>query len=256
MRQRANCARTSCGVGKEAARRAAPGRGPVEPNGFTLVEILIAIGLLGVGLLMAACLFPAGVQANVHSADDLLGTLICQNGLALAKARLNTTDVTSPYYTDLSPIFAPADLLYPHGSDEGEGFFVLGCNASPTDPASNDYQFTVIAYQKHRDGGAVLLKTAVGTAMPGKGKDADTGRFLFKNGSESVAQVGATMVVTEPGRTGRVRIVSIDGNEATLSRPLFQGSQQDIHVVIPYQQGLSIDPVIGAMTARTSLPIR
>jgi len=56
-------------------------------RGFSLTELMISIGILAVGLTMAGALFPAALQASRESLKDVLGSIICENGLAIAKAR-------------------------------------------------------------------------------------------------------------------------------------------------------------------------
>jgi prepilin-type N-terminal cleavage/methylation domain-containing protein len=57
-------------------------------KGYSLIELMIAIGIMGVGLVMAAALFPAGIRETELSRNDTLGTMIADNGVALLKAKL------------------------------------------------------------------------------------------------------------------------------------------------------------------------
>jgi hypothetical protein len=48
---------------------------------------MIAIGILAIGLVMAGALFPAAMQMNQRSTRDIMGSIICENGLAMTKVR-------------------------------------------------------------------------------------------------------------------------------------------------------------------------
>ncbi len=60
--------------------------------GFTLMEVLLSIGILGVGLVLAAALFPAALLHNRTSAANTLGTLVCENTLTVVRARVRDAD--------------------------------------------------------------------------------------------------------------------------------------------------------------------
>ena len=62
-------------------------------RGFSLAETMIAIGILGIGMTMAASLFPAALQESERASSSQLGSLICENALALAQAVLVPADV-------------------------------------------------------------------------------------------------------------------------------------------------------------------
>jgi len=221
-------------------------------SGFTLAELLISIGILGVGLTMSAALFPAGLGANKDSANDLLGTMICQNGLAVAKSRLKAFHVTGTAYTllnDSPQVFTAAEMQYPYGSNKGTGFYVFGRQIQAE---KNEYELMVIAFQKHPSGGDVVLKPATGTAYTRSG----TGQFDFKNGGEKYAQVGATMILTGGSSSGSARIVSLGGKTAVLDNPISSRTTRNAEVKILYQEGVPISPILGVMSARTSLPER
>ena len=225
--------------------------GPSKPvcgrRGFTLAELLIAIGILGVGLTMSAALFPAGLAANKNSADDLLGTLICQNGLALAKMTLRSGDLTVPgSFVDLSSRFQPADLQYPAGGTSSMGFLVIGRKVQAN---KNDHQVMVIAYRKHPGGGSVTLRDVTGTAIP-KGT---VGQFTFSTGSQYV-QVGSPLFFKSQTTVGYATILSKDGSVATIDVPM--GPARNIEAIVIHQEDVEISPIIGMVGVRTALQHR
>ena len=74
---------TSCSAGPKRA-------------GFSLTELMIAIGIMAIGLAMVASLFPAALAINRRSTQEILGTIICENGIALTKVRFASGSVPTP----------------------------------------------------------------------------------------------------------------------------------------------------------------
>jgi hypothetical protein len=68
-----------------------PGVRRGRSGGFTLTEIMIALGVMVIGLGMAAGAFHAGIQNHMTTIDDIFGRLICENAVAIAKVRLRHT---------------------------------------------------------------------------------------------------------------------------------------------------------------------
>ncbi len=58
--------------------------------GFSLAEMVIALAILGVGLSMLLSLFPAAIVETASSTNQTMGSLICQNGLTMAKSALTS----------------------------------------------------------------------------------------------------------------------------------------------------------------------
>lgn len=69
---------------------------PVRSNpsfrGFSLVEMLFAIFVLGIGVISIASLFPVGLTQQRRSADDILGPTIANNALELIRSRVSPDD--------------------------------------------------------------------------------------------------------------------------------------------------------------------
>lgn len=64
-------------------------------EGFTMMELMLTIGILAIALTMVSGLFPVAVRENNESYKDVVGTLICENGLAVAKTILTDGNVPS-----------------------------------------------------------------------------------------------------------------------------------------------------------------
>ena len=61
-------------------------------SGFSLVEMLLAIFILGIGVISISSLFPAGIVMQRQSTDDLLGPVVAKNALGMLRARLTQSD--------------------------------------------------------------------------------------------------------------------------------------------------------------------
>ncbi len=61
-------------------------------GGFSLVEVLLAIFILGVGVIAVAALFPAGIAQQRRSVDDIIGPIVANNAMAILRTRLRPDD--------------------------------------------------------------------------------------------------------------------------------------------------------------------
>lgn len=76
-------------------------------TGFSLIEVLLAIFILGVGVISIAALFPAGIAQQRASADEIIGPTVANNALSLLRTKLRPDDfgnfeqfgVSAPRYT-------------------------------------------------------------------------------------------------------------------------------------------------------------
>lgn len=61
-------------------------------RGFTLVELIIAILVLGMGLVMLAAIFPAGIAQQQFANDDILGRVVADHALSVIRTKVKPDD--------------------------------------------------------------------------------------------------------------------------------------------------------------------
>jgi prepilin-type N-terminal cleavage/methylation domain-containing protein len=64
-------------------------------RGFTLAEMLLAIFILGIGVISIAALFPAGIALQRQAADDTIGPIVAKNAFATLRSKLSQEDFGS-----------------------------------------------------------------------------------------------------------------------------------------------------------------
>ena len=63
-----------------------------KPQGFSLIELLLAIFILGIGIISIAALLPAGIRQQQRAADDLIGPIVANNAMTLLRSKLKPDD--------------------------------------------------------------------------------------------------------------------------------------------------------------------
>jgi len=80
---------------------------------FTLVEVLLAVFILGIGIISVSALFPAGIVQQRASNDDALGPVVAQHAMGVIRGKVGQDDF---------------------GTFEEYGLYDLGANAPTTIP--------------------------------------------------------------------------------------------------------------------------
>lgn len=89
-------------------------------RGFSLVELLLAIFILGIGVISVAAVFPAGIALQRQSNDDTLGPLVANHAMAILRSRLGQEDFGSFSQHAPSPYFVAAASGAPIFTVEGD----------------------------------------------------------------------------------------------------------------------------------------
>jgi prepilin-type N-terminal cleavage/methylation domain-containing protein len=61
-------------------------------RGFSLAEVMLAMFILGIGIVAVASIFPAGIAQQRQAADDILGPIVAENALAVLRSKVRPED--------------------------------------------------------------------------------------------------------------------------------------------------------------------
>jgi len=230
-------------------RRKAPIRGPVAAGGgFSLVELMIAVGILGVGLIFSLALFTAAVKENASSANSSMGTLICKNALAVARVRLKNGSIGTAFGPLPANELGLGDLTYPIGDNTTtRGCLVLGARivggqGSPI----NDYLLVFVAYRKSD------VTHSVETRKLTLAKSVPAGDTSFPaEGQGTWLQIGSPVIASNGQYAW---IIAISNDTVYLDRAIDE--TEDIpgpFFVVVESGGVKVSPAILVMGSRTGL---
>jgi len=85
-------------------------------RGFSLIELLLAIFILGVGVISISAVFPAGIVQQRRAQDDILGPVIAEAALSTIRSKVGQSDFgTFEEFGIGSPAaFTPLDRPFPN----------------------------------------------------------------------------------------------------------------------------------------------
>jgi len=144
-----------------------------ENNGFSLVEVLMAVGILAIGMTFIAGIFPAGIYFATIATEQTIAAVAADE--AFAKIRLYGIDFDSPQwsanpniacvdYNEVSPVpINPSEFAYPStGTGAAQYYWSALCRR--VEPNSQLVQVTVF----------VCRKVGTGTTYPDPANPFDT----------------------------------------------------------------------------------
>lgn len=224
-----------------------------QRGGFSLAEVLIAMGIFGIGLSLTASLFPTGATEARIASSNVIGTMICHNGLALVKTKFLHDSVKSSYTNVFNwvPSLMGDDRYYPLGTAEKTtGFLVLG--RQPRGDDDNDYHFIIIAFSKVSASNTESVEEKTGSITNYN----STSKVTFTS-SDSL-QIGSPVIVranvsAELTAGSWARINSLDGSVAVLDHQLPE-SGGNISLYVVNETNAFRSPAMSVLAARTPLP--
>jgi prepilin-type N-terminal cleavage/methylation domain-containing protein len=234
-------------------------------HGFTLAEILVALGILAIGMSMVAAIFPAAMEFNRTSTNSTLGSIICENGLILSELALTAEIVDALPPGRLAPLaddmsgrdvhISRNEQHYPTGQgDARTGFAMLARKISA---AGSTYQLVTVAYRKSDKDNKVALLPVTCTFESG----ADRHRIKTISPGNTV-KIGTPLINVDTGEFAMVNSINVDATTATLDidptkRNIAGGSKYYVLVEVdPTNQSIGAlrrSPAIGAMSKVTGL---
>jgi len=231
-----------CRLGREDPPRTGRTAGP---GAFSLAELMIALGILGIGIAMVAVLFPAALKQTEASYNDSIGTIIAQNGLAVARTMLKATDVTSdtlaPLWDDsTTPASNPPATLREYNDNPpatpDKGFIVLGRQI-----AGNEVQLVIVAYAKKNPTAKVTARKVTNVIIDNIDKS------LVRSGGNFVKK--SPLILTD----GRYAVIEAVSPDVLLNTEGFSGITSDAFV-IEESGGATVSPAMAVLTATVALP--
>ena len=214
-------------------------------GGFTLMELMMAIGILGIGMVMAASVFPAALKENQLSNDDVIGEMICKNGLNMGKIHYTVATVTSTTFD--TEVVEAAYGNYPIGPDNTSLGYALLARKIDDDPdcQNEGYQLVCAAYRKRGGVDKTIFWSSV------------TVNSVQVVDSVSVVTVTESLRVGSPfilrGTGEYATITKVDGSTATLNCKL-EGIAVGNEAYLLFEQDESeYSPAIFVMSTRTGL---
>jgi type II secretory pathway pseudopilin PulG len=94
---------------------------------FTLVEVLLAVFILGIGLIMVACVFPVAADWTRQNTEETVAQMVAETGRGIILAKYG--------YADVSTVTTTVQLLNLAKLPIGERAYALG--QSPAYPAAS-----------------------------------------------------------------------------------------------------------------------
>ena len=135
-------------------------------SGFTLVEVMIAMGILAMALPMIASTLMAGMIAKKEAVEKTMATIVAENAISILRVRASNQALTAAWGAGKgatllqvpNSIISTADKAYkPCGEASLYGYEVLGQRMADN---ANDFRFAVLVYRKVSDADTVSSATA------------------------------------------------------------------------------------------------
>ena len=247
--------------------------GGVPSAGFTLIEIMLAMGIMAVGMAMVAALFPAAILQSKDADHYTKSVLISRNAEAVICAEANYAGFfvglgdTEFHVLTINDtpggVIHSQDATYPTDGPPADSSYGWVALVRRVTAGANDYQFVVIPFRKlpSIDYGDDDRPDDPQRVTMGLDADPDEPSALFEDADDLA--VGSPVVVAAGEFTGRFAFIErVDGEKVYLSNTLGVpnfltdpgGIDREIDLYVLRGGGESeAPPAIGCYVFRTAL---
>jgi len=235
-------------------------RGRTGRKGFSLAELMIAIGIMGIGLTMAASLFPAAIREHNRSTSNVLGMIMTENALETARAALSHplkdnggADVGTAMADCTDTIDPPETLRYRVNDITAKrGCLVMGRRKTAN---KNDYIILIIGYVLSNEAHEGKLRQLTATvAANAKKFDIST---AIPDPKDRIKIIGSP-VIAPNGSFSKIAGIDNVTNEAVLSHALDDAAVTNPWIVVEESAGVikgTRSPAMGVTSTRTALKL-
>jgi prepilin-type N-terminal cleavage/methylation domain-containing protein len=220
-------------------------RSPIR-FGFTLVEVLVAIAIMGTGLLMAAALFPAAIRETRSSTVNSVGVMMCENSIDAVRLSLKDVDysVTGSAFVSVTAAIGN-DAKWLSGATMSTQVLLRQVPSA----VSNDYQVVAVSCALSNTSKTLDCR-AVDVALENVGDG--TSKITVPAGSEGLLALRSPVVLPDGSWT---TIVGKNGSTAFLDT--WFSPQPTVKVwLFAEKEGSNYSPVspaLSVMVTRTAL---
>lgn len=190
-----------CSGGRAPTARRQPGGRRPARGGFSFVEVLFAVMILGIGFIMIVGVFPVAINQAQATADDSIGAAVARGGAQYLASLPATANATPPTVAGFTPPPPNAPLL---PVTAGEWQRLVGMNLIlPEDPRYGWTAFCRRNFQ-HVNGEHVPANTAQVVVLALR---------VRNKGAYGAADLNANAGTLVPKQSTEVTFVRVTGDE-------------------------------------------
>ncbi len=205
-------------------------------RGFSLIEVLLAVGTLAVGMIFIGGTFLTGIHLSTIATERTIAAVVADE--AFAKIRLygldpNLATNQATRFDALNPI-APSEFAYPSTKTQTDKQFYWSalCRLAASDPTNRLVQVTVFVSRKVGAGALRPVPTPVAVSVvAGVGNES---RLTIANPAEQTfINGGSTIVDSQRGLLYRVLQRDADAPDTLVLDKNWQGAASGTVWVVP-----------------------
>jgi len=214
-------------------------------RGFSLTEVLLAVGTLAIGMIFISGTFLTGIHLSTIATERTIAAVVADE--AFAKVRLYGVDMADPNlasnqltrFDALNPI-APSEFAYPSTktTTDKQYYWSALCRLAASDPSNRLVQVTIFVSRKVGAGttypGGALRPVPVPVGVSVASGAGNESRLTITNQDEQTfIDGGSTIVDSQTGLVYRVLQRDADAPDAFVLDKSWQGATNGTVWVVP-----------------------